>query len=128
MGGQWQWGLRAIPAAAIVGWLLLLVFVPEPARGTADNALAEQSNRNSIGDDIRQLAKTYVIYRSIGFTAIRKFQTDSFVPYYRPTFIFVSFGVAAANFVTGALAWWITAMISHAAEMPNTHIHASATE
>jgi len=65
--------------------------------------VTEQSSRNSIGDDVKQLAKT-------------------------PTFIFVSFGVAAANFVTGALAWWITAMISHAAEMPNTHIHTSATE
>uniref|UniRef100_A0A3Q3EG93 SPNS lysolipid transporter 2, sphingosine-1-phosphate n=1 Tax=Labrus bergylta TaxID=56723 RepID=A0A3Q3EG93_9LABR len=80
--GDWHWALRVSPVLGITAGTLILVFVPEPKRGSADQMGGRIKHRTSWCCDMKALAKNR-------------------------SYVFSSLASAAVSFATGAFGMWI---------------------
>ncbi|KAM9788775.1 sphingosine-1-phosphate transporter SPNS2 [Neosynchiropus ocellatus] len=80
--GDWHWALRVSPLLGITAGTLILVFVPEPKRGSADKITGHIKTRVSWLTDMKSLAKNR-------------------------SYVFSSLATAAVSFATGAFGIWI---------------------
>ncbi|XP_048874079.1 protein spinster homolog 3 [Brienomyrus brachyistius] len=88
--GDWHWALRLNPILGLLGLILILVFLSNPARGAAE-APTTKMTHTSYGEDVKYLLKNR-------------------------SFVLSSLGVTAMTFVTGALAFWTPIFLQRARE------------
>ncbi|XP_077403094.1 sphingosine-1-phosphate transporter SPNS2 isoform X1 [Vanacampus margaritifer] len=81
-GGDWHWALRVSPVLGMTAAALILLFVPEPKRGSADQMGGRIKTRTSWLCDMKALAKNR-------------------------SYVFSSLASAAVSFATGAFGMWI---------------------
>lgn len=79
---DWHWALRVSPMLGMTAGILILLFVPDPKRGTAEQLAGHLKSRSTWLCDMKALAKNR-------------------------SYIFSSFGSAAVSFATGAFGIWI---------------------
>ncbi|KAM6969812.1 sphingosine-1-phosphate transporter SPNS2 [Aplochiton taeniatus] len=92
--GDWHWALRVSPLLGIMAGTLILLFVPEPKRGSADQ-LGHIKTRTSWLCDMKALAKNR-------------------------SYVFSSLASAAVSFATGAFGMWIPAYLFRAQVVQKT--------
>ncbi|KAG2459628.1 SPNS2 protein, partial [Polypterus senegalus] len=80
--GDWHWALRVSPLLGMTAGILILLFVPEPKRGNADQPGGRLKTRTSWTCDMKALAKNR-------------------------SYVFSSLASAAVSFATGAFGMWI---------------------
>ncbi|XP_030648303.1 sphingosine-1-phosphate transporter SPNS2 [Chanos chanos] len=80
--GDWRWALRVSPVLGMTAGALILLFVPEPKRGSADQITGRIRTRTSWLCDMKALAKNR-------------------------SYVFSSLASAAVSFATGAFGIWI---------------------
>ncbi|KAF3706704.1 Protein spinster -like protein 2 Protein two of hearts [Channa argus] len=80
--GDWHWALRVSPLLGITAGTLILFFVPEPKRGSADQMGGRIRTRTSWFCDMKALAKNR-------------------------SYVFSSLATSAVSFATGAFGMWI---------------------
>ncbi|XP_033833895.1 sphingosine-1-phosphate transporter SPNS2 isoform X2 [Periophthalmus magnuspinnatus] len=93
--GDWHWALRVSPMLGITAGTLILVFVPEPKRGSADQRGGRIRTRTSWCCDMKALAKNR-------------------------SYVFSSLASAAVSFATGAFGMWIPSYLTRAQEVQKT--------
>ncbi|KAM9846836.1 sphingosine-1-phosphate transporter SPNS2 isoform 1-T1 [Aulostomus maculatus] len=93
--GDWHWALRVSPLLGIMAGTLILLFVPEPKRGSADQIGGRIKTRTSWFCDMKALAKN----RSYTFSSLAS---------------------AAVSFATGAFGYWIPAYLARAQVVQKT--------
>uniref|UniRef100_A0A8C1QRB9 Sphingolipid transporter 2 n=1 Tax=Cyprinus carpio TaxID=7962 RepID=A0A8C1QRB9_CYPCA len=81
-GGHWYWALRVSPMLGLIAGTLVLIFVTEPKRGSADHIAGRMQTRTSWLCDMKALAKNR-------------------------SYVFSSLASAAVSFATGAFGIWI---------------------
>lgn len=91
--GDWHWALRVSPVLGITAGSLILVFVPEPKRGSADQIGVRRST--SWFCDMKALAKNR-------------------------SYVFSSLASAAVSFATGAFGVWIPLYLARAQVVQKT--------
>ncbi|CAJ1064606.1 protein spinster homolog 2 isoform X1 [Xyrichtys novacula] len=87
--GDWHWALRVSPVLGITAGTLILVFVPEPKRGSADQMGGRIKTRTSWACDMKALAKNR-------------------------SYVFSSLASAAVSFATGAFGMMIPLYLARA--------------
>ncbi|XP_029469890.1 protein spinster homolog 3 [Rhinatrema bivittatum] len=87
--GHWQWALRVTPCLAAAGLLLLILSVPDPPRGAAEDHNIQTMARTTWCEDVKHLLKNR-------------------------SFVWSSLGVTAMVFVIGALGFWAPEFLSRA--------------
>ncbi|XP_072302764.1 sphingosine-1-phosphate transporter SPNS2 [Eucyclogobius newberryi] len=95
--GDWHWALRVSPMLGITAGTLILVFVPEPKRGCADQMGGRIRTRTSWCCDMKALAKNR-------------------------SYVFSSLASAAVSFATGAFGMWIPLYLTRAQEVQKTAV------
>lgn len=95
--GDWHWALRVSPMLGITAGTLILVFVPEPKRGSADQMGGRIRARTSWCCDMKALAKNR-------------------------SYVFSSLASAAVSFATGAFGMWIPLYLTRAQEVQKTAV------
>ncbi|XP_055370605.1 sphingosine-1-phosphate transporter SPNS2 isoform X2 [Betta splendens] len=93
--GDWHWALRVSPVLGITAGALILLFVPEPKRGSADQMGGRIRTRTSWFCDMKALAKNR-------------------------SYVFSSLATTAVSFATGAFGMWIPLYLSRAQEVQKT--------
>uniref|UniRef100_A0A674MDD2 SPNS lysolipid transporter 2, sphingosine-1-phosphate n=1 Tax=Takifugu rubripes TaxID=31033 RepID=A0A674MDD2_TAKRU len=93
--GDWHWALRVSPVLGITAGTLILVFVPEPKRGSADQVGGRIKSRTSWFCDMKALAKNR-------------------------SYVFSSLASAAVSFATGAFGMWIPLYLTRAQMVQKT--------
>nr|XP_046267689.1 protein spinster homolog 2 isoform X1 [Scatophagus argus] len=93
--GDWHWALRVSPVLGITAGTLILVFVPEPKRGSADQMGGRIKTRTSWCCDMKALAKNR-------------------------SYVFSSLASAAVSFATGAFGIWIPLYLARAQVVQKT--------
>ncbi|CAL1573905.1 unnamed protein product [Knipowitschia caucasica] len=93
--GDWHWALRVSPVLGLTAGTLILVFVPEPKRGSADQIGGRY--RTSWCCDMKALAKNR-------------------------SYVFSSLASAAVSFATGAFGMWIPLYLTRAQEVQKTAV------
>ncbi|XP_041656644.1 protein spinster homolog 2 isoform X1 [Cheilinus undulatus] len=93
--GDWHWALRVSPVLGITAGTLILVFVPEPKRGSADQMGGRIKTRTSWFCDMKALAKNR-------------------------SYVFSSLASAAVSFATGAFGIWIPQYLDRAQVVQKT--------
>uniref|UniRef100_A0A665V9L5 Protein spinster homolog 2 n=1 Tax=Echeneis naucrates TaxID=173247 RepID=A0A665V9L5_ECHNA len=93
--GDWHWALRVSPVLGITAGTLILLFVPEPKRGSADQMGGRIKTRTSWFCDMKALAKNR-------------------------SYVFSSFASAAVSFATGAFGMWIPLYLARAQVVQKT--------
>ncbi|XP_065127562.1 sphingosine-1-phosphate transporter SPNS2 [Paramisgurnus dabryanus] len=101
-GGGWYWALRVSPMLGLTAGTLILVFVPEPKRGTADQLAGGIRTRTSWLCDMKALAKNR-------------------------SYVFSSLASAAVSFATGAFGIWIPQYLFRAQVVQKT-AHSCTTQ
>uniref|UniRef100_A0A3B5A1D1 Sphingolipid transporter 2 n=2 Tax=Stegastes partitus TaxID=144197 RepID=A0A3B5A1D1_9TELE len=92
--GDWHWALRVSPLLGITAGTLILLFVPEPKRGSADQ-MGRIKTRTSWVCDMKALAKNR-------------------------SYVFSSLASAAVSFATGAFGMWIPLYLARAQVVQKT--------
>ncbi|TNN64725.1 Protein spinster 2 [Liparis tanakae] len=92
--GDWHWALRVSPVLGITAGTLILFFVPEPKRGSADQ-MGRVKNRTSWLCDMKSLAKNR-------------------------SYVFSSLASSAVSFATGAFGMWIPLYLARAQVVQKT--------
>ncbi|XP_041864484.1 protein spinster homolog 2 isoform X2 [Melanotaenia boesemani] len=92
---DWHWALRVSPGLGITVGFLILLFVPEPKRGNADQIGARIRTRTSWVCDMNALAKNR-------------------------SYVFSSLASAAVSFATGAFGMWIPIYLARAQVVQRT--------
>ncbi|XP_063002493.1 protein spinster homolog 3 [Elgaria multicarinata webbii] len=88
--GYWGWGFRVTPCMGALGLILLVLFVPESSRRTAEKPKDDKPNGSATWlKDVSSLCKNW-------------------------SFLWSSLGVTAMAFVTGALGFWVPVFLSRA--------------
>ncbi|KAM9728091.1 sphingosine-1-phosphate transporter SPNS2 isoform 3-T4 [Menidia menidia] len=93
--GDWHWALRVSPLLGITAGALILLFVPEPKRGCADQLRGRIKTRTSWVCDMKALVKNR-------------------------SYVFSSLASAAVSFATGAFGMWIPIYLSRAQVVQKT--------
>ncbi|XP_077597112.1 sphingosine-1-phosphate transporter SPNS2 isoform X1 [Stigmatopora nigra] len=93
--GDWHWALRVSPVLGITAATLIMLFVPEPKRGSADQKGGRIKTRTSWMCDMKTLAKNR-------------------------SYVFSSLASAAVSFTTGAFGIWIPIYLARAAVVQKT--------
>ncbi|XP_068600260.1 sphingosine-1-phosphate transporter SPNS2-like [Brachionichthys hirsutus] len=93
--GDWHWALRVSPVLGITAGTLILAFVPEPKRGSADRMGGRIKTRTSWLFDMKALAKNR-------------------------SYVFSSLASAAVSFATGAFGIWIPLYLARAQVVQKT--------
>uniref|UniRef100_A0A3Q1ATE4 Major facilitator superfamily (MFS) profile domain-containing protein n=1 Tax=Amphiprion ocellaris TaxID=80972 RepID=A0A3Q1ATE4_AMPOC len=93
--GDWHWALRVSPLLGITAGTLILLFVPEPKRGSADQMGGRIKTRTSWVCDMKALAKNR-------------------------SYVFSSLASAAVSFATGAFGMWIPLYLARAQVVQKT--------
>ncbi|XP_029925223.1 sphingosine-1-phosphate transporter SPNS2 isoform X1 [Myripristis murdjan] len=93
--GDWHWALRVSPVLGITAGTLILLFVPEPKRGCADQLGGRIKTRTSWFCDMKALAKNR-------------------------SYVFSSLASAAVSFATGAFGMWIPTYLFRAQVVQKT--------
>ncbi|XP_024121455.1 protein spinster homolog 2 isoform X5 [Oryzias melastigma] len=93
--GDWHWALRVSPPLGITAGALILLFVPEPKRGSADQMGACLRTRTSWVCDMKALAKNR-------------------------SYVFSSLASASVSFATGAFGMWIPIYLTRAQVVQKT--------
>uniref|UniRef100_A0A8C6RJW4 SPNS lysolipid transporter 3, sphingosine-1-phosphate (putative) n=2 Tax=Nannospalax galili TaxID=1026970 RepID=A0A8C6RJW4_NANGA len=98
--GNWRWALRITPCLDAIALILLILLVPDPPRGAAENQgeVAVEAPRSSWCEDVRYLGRNW-------------------------SFVWSTLGVTAMAFVTGALGFWapkflFEARVVHGLQLP----------
>ncbi|XP_077361480.1 sphingosine-1-phosphate transporter SPNS2 [Festucalex cinctus] len=94
-GGDWHWALRVSPVLGMTAATLILLFVPEPKRGSADQMGGRIKTRTSWFCDMKALAKNR-------------------------SYVFSSLASAAVSFATGAFGMWIPIYLARAQVVQKT--------
>ncbi|KAM3868904.1 sphingosine-1-phosphate transporter SPNS2 [Diretmus argenteus] len=94
--GDWHWALRVSPVLGITAGTLILLFVPEPKRGSADQ-LGGRKTRTSWFCDMKALAKNR-------------------------SYVFSSLASSAVSFATGAFGVWIPLYLVRAQVVQKTAV------
>ncbi|XP_061596141.1 sphingosine-1-phosphate transporter SPNS2 isoform X2 [Cololabis saira] len=92
---DWHWALRVSPLLGMTAGTLILLFVPEPKRGSADQMGGRIQARTSWICDMKTLAKNR-------------------------SYVFSSFASAAVSFATGAFGTWIPIYLARARVVQKT--------
>uniref|UniRef100_A0A8C2ZWA5 SPNS lysolipid transporter 2, sphingosine-1-phosphate n=1 Tax=Cyclopterus lumpus TaxID=8103 RepID=A0A8C2ZWA5_CYCLU len=92
--GDWHWALRVSPVLGITAGTLILLFVPEPKRGIADQ-MGRIKTRTSWLCDMKALAKNR-------------------------SYVFSSLASSAVSFATGAFGMWIPLYLARAQVVQKT--------
>ncbi|KAF5896664.1 protein spinster 2 [Clarias magur] len=92
---DWHWALRVSPVLGLTAGILILVFVPEPKRGSVDPSTSR--TRTSWVCDMKALLKNR-------------------------SYMFSSLGSAAVSFATGAFGIWIPQYLVRAQEVQETAV------
>ncbi|XP_006761561.1 PREDICTED: protein spinster homolog 3 [Myotis davidii] len=79
--GNWRWALRIMPCLEAVALILLITLVPDPPRGAAEKQREVRDLRSSWCADVRYLGRNW-------------------------SFVWLTLGVTAMAFVTGAVGFW----------------------
>ncbi|XP_042354858.1 protein spinster homolog 3-like [Plectropomus leopardus] len=87
--GDWRWALRITPILGVVGLVLLVFLCPNPPRGAAETHGKGVTGESSYLEDIKYLLKN-------------------------KSYVWLSLGMTATTFVTGALAFWMPTFLSRA--------------
>lgn len=58
--GGWQWGLRVTPFLGALCILFVIMVMKEPKRGEAENAIANNMQKTSYWEDIKEICKMYI--------------------------------------------------------------------
>lgn len=93
--GDWHWALRVSPVFGITAGTLILLFVSEPKRGSADQRGGRIRTRTSWLCDMKALAKNR-------------------------SYVFSSLATAAVSFATGAFGMWIPSYLTRAQDVQKT--------
>ncbi|XP_063344481.1 sphingosine-1-phosphate transporter SPNS2 isoform X1 [Pelmatolapia mariae] len=93
--GDWHWALRVSPILGITAGVLILLFVPDPKRGSADQLGGRIRSRTSWLCDMKALAKNR-------------------------SYVFSSLASAAVSFATGAFGIWIPGYLFRARVVQKT--------
>ncbi|KAK7925647.1 hypothetical protein WMY93_007957 [Mugilogobius chulae] len=93
--GDWHWALRVSPMLGVTAGTLILAFVPDPKRGSADQMGGRIRTRTTWCCDMKALAKNR-------------------------SFVFSSLASAAVSFATGAFGMWIPLYLARAQEVQKT--------
>uniref|UniRef100_A0A8C7ZAS6 SPNS lysolipid transporter 2, sphingosine-1-phosphate n=1 Tax=Oryzias sinensis TaxID=183150 RepID=A0A8C7ZAS6_9TELE len=93
--GDWHWALRVSPPLGITAGALILLFVPEPKRGSADQMGGCMRARTSWICDMKALAKNR-------------------------SYVFSSLASASVSFATGAFGMWIPIYLTRAQVVQKT--------
>uniref|UniRef100_A0A669E7R3 SPNS lysolipid transporter 2, sphingosine-1-phosphate n=1 Tax=Oreochromis niloticus TaxID=8128 RepID=A0A669E7R3_ORENI len=93
--GDWHWALRVSPILGITAGFLILLFVPDPKRGSADQLGGRIRSRTSWLCDMKALAKNR-------------------------SYVFSSLASAAVSFATGAFGIWIPGYLFRARVVQKT--------
>uniref|UniRef100_A0A8D3CJV0 SPNS lysolipid transporter 2, sphingosine-1-phosphate n=1 Tax=Scophthalmus maximus TaxID=52904 RepID=A0A8D3CJV0_SCOMX len=93
--GDWHWSLRVSPVLGITAGTLILLFVPEPKRGSADQMGGRIKTRTSWLCDMKALAKNR-------------------------SYVFSSLASSAVSFATGAFGMWIPVYLARAQVVQKT--------
>lgn len=93
--GDWHWALRVSPVLGITAGTLILMFVPEPKRGSADQMGGRIKARTSWLCDMKALGKNR-------------------------SYVFSSLASAAVSFATGAFGMWIPLYLARAQVVQKT--------
>uniref|UniRef100_A0A3P8VTL3 SPNS lysolipid transporter 2, sphingosine-1-phosphate n=1 Tax=Cynoglossus semilaevis TaxID=244447 RepID=A0A3P8VTL3_CYNSE len=93
--GDWHWSLRVSPILGITAGTLILLFVPEPKRGSADQMGGRIKSRTSWVCDMKALAKN-------------------------KSYVFSSLATSAVSFATGAFGMWIPVYLLRAQVVQRT--------
>ncbi|XP_067864050.1 sphingosine-1-phosphate transporter SPNS2 [Heptranchias perlo] len=80
--GDWHWALRVTPAMGFTAGTLIILLVPEPKRGAADQHLVQLRASTSWSRDMKAVIKI-------------------------PSFVFSTLASASVSFATGVLGVWI---------------------
>nr|XP_045015465.1 protein spinster homolog 3 [Jaculus jaculus] len=97
--GNWRWALRIMPCLEAVALILLILLVPDPPRGAAEKGeVAVGAHLSSWWEDVRYLGKNW-------------------------SFVWLTLGITAIAFVTGALGFWapkflFEAHVVHGLQLP----------
>lgn len=108
---DWRWAFRITPFAGMLLAITMLLFVAEPARGSADG-LAGPNGSTLSGPGISAsggMPKT--IERGNGFAA---FWRDTREIWAIPSFFWSTFGAIGMTFTAGSLAQWAPAFLQRA--------------
>ncbi|XP_072231857.1 sphingosine-1-phosphate transporter SPNS2 isoform X1 [Leuresthes tenuis] len=92
---DWHWALRVSPLLGITAGVLILLFVPEPKRGSADQLGGRIKTRTSWVCDMKALAKNR-------------------------SYVFSSLASSAVSFATGAFGMWIPIYLARAQVVQKT--------
>ncbi|XP_029985774.1 sphingosine-1-phosphate transporter SPNS2 isoform X2 [Sphaeramia orbicularis] len=95
--GDWHWALRVSPVLGLTAGSLILLFVPEPKRGSADQMGGRIKTRTSWFCDMKALAKNR-------------------------SYMFSSLASAAVSFATGAFGIWIPSYLTRAQEVQKIEV------
>ncbi|XP_061904461.1 sphingosine-1-phosphate transporter SPNS2 [Entelurus aequoreus] len=101
--GDWHWALRVSPVLGMTAGTLILLFVPEPKRGSADQMGGRIKARTSWLCDMKALAKNR-------------------------SYVFSSLASAAVSFATGAFGMWIPIYLARAQVVQKTSEPCSTKE
>uniref|UniRef100_A0A8C5P074 SPNS lysolipid transporter 3, sphingosine-1-phosphate (putative) n=1 Tax=Jaculus jaculus TaxID=51337 RepID=A0A8C5P074_JACJA len=97
--GNWRWALRIMPCLEAMALILLILLVPDPPRGAAEKGeVAVGAHLSSWWEDVRYLGKNW-------------------------SFVWLTLGITAIAFVTGALGFWapkflFEAHVVHGLQLP----------
>ncbi|XP_043852744.1 protein spinster homolog 3 [Dromiciops gliroides] len=86
--GDWHWAFRIMPCLEAVALVLLILLVPDPPRGAAEEQSETGGPRTSWCEDVRYLGTNW-------------------------SFVWSTLGVTAMAFVTGALGFWAPKFLYH---------------
>ncbi|XP_069470830.1 protein spinster homolog 3 isoform X2 [Ambystoma mexicanum] len=87
--GDWRWALTITPGMAALALVLLILVVPDPVRGAADQVGGQSAAKTPWCDDVKSLCKNR-------------------------SFVWSSLGVTAMAFVSGALGFWAPVFLTRA--------------
>ncbi|XP_078539677.1 protein spinster homolog 3-like [Lissotriton helveticus] len=87
--GDWHWALRVTPCMAALALVLLVLVVPDPARGAAEQGAGQSAARTPWCEDVKSLCRNR-------------------------SFVWSSLGVTAMAFVSGALGFWAPVFLTRA--------------
>ncbi|XP_042194656.1 protein spinster homolog 2 [Callorhinchus milii] len=100
--GDWHWALRVTPAMGLTAGTLIILLVPEPKRGAADQHTVKLRAGTSWSRDMKAVIKI-------------------------PSFVFLSLASASVAFATGVLGMWIPLYLFRA-EVVQKHIEPCTRE
>ncbi|XP_022523368.2 sphingosine-1-phosphate transporter SPNS2 [Astyanax mexicanus] len=95
--GDWHWALRVSPLLGMIAGMLILLFVPEPKRGSSDQPSSRMKSRTSWVCDMKALGKNR-------------------------SYVFSSLASAAVSFATGAFGIWIPQYLFRAQVVQKTAV------